>query len=110
MVYFSAHWCPPCRGFTPVLAKWYNKHKDDTGKECEIVFVSSDRNLSEYKTYFKTMPWVSMPFDDKDKDAVGKLFKVTGIPTLVALDVKSNKIINTEARGSIQSKKDPFGS
>ncbi len=21
--YFSAHWCPPCRGFTPVLKKFY---------------------------------------------------------------------------------------
>ena len=22
-VYFSAHWCPPCRGFTPVLKEVY---------------------------------------------------------------------------------------
>ena len=26
-LYFSAHWCPPCRGFTPVLADTYNKIK-----------------------------------------------------------------------------------
>ena len=24
-IYFSAHWCPPCRGFTPKLAEWYTK-------------------------------------------------------------------------------------
>ena len=26
-VYFSAHWCPPCRQFTPMLAKWYTQFK-----------------------------------------------------------------------------------
>jgi len=25
LIYFSAHWCPPCRGFTPVLAKNYKE-------------------------------------------------------------------------------------
>ena len=24
-IYFSAHWCPPCRGFTPELAKMYSE-------------------------------------------------------------------------------------
>ena len=22
--YFSAHWCPPCRAFTPILKKFYD--------------------------------------------------------------------------------------
>jgi len=27
-IYFSAHWCPPCRGFTPVFATKYEKLKE----------------------------------------------------------------------------------
>merc|ERR1719495_1556006 len=39
-LYFSAHWCPPCRGFTPKLAETYKKLKEQ-GQNFEIVFVSS---------------------------------------------------------------------
>merc|ERR550537_841046 len=28
LVYFSAHWCPPCRGFTPVLSEAYKNYGD----------------------------------------------------------------------------------
>ena len=31
-IYFSAHWCPPCRGFTPKLASVYNEIKEE-GKD-----------------------------------------------------------------------------
>ena len=33
--YFSAHWCPPCRLFTPVLAEFYSVTRND--------FVTSSR-------------------------------------------------------------------
>merc|ERR1711998_484877 len=42
-LYFSAHWCPPCRGFTPKLAETYNTLKA-AGKNFEIVFVSRCRS------------------------------------------------------------------
>ena len=48
LLYFSAHWCPPCRGFTPELAKTYAKLKAD-GKDFELVFVSSDRSEDGFK-------------------------------------------------------------
>jgi nucleoredoxin len=37
MIYFSAHWCPPCRRFTPMLVQSYNQMKA-AGKNVEIVF------------------------------------------------------------------------
>jgi nucleoredoxin len=55
--YFSAHWCPPCRGFTPQLAQWYAK--DLKSKGLEVVFVSSDKDEDQFKDYFKEMPFGS---------------------------------------------------
>ena len=44
-----AQWCPPCRGFTPVLAKNYTDNY--SAKGMEIVFVSSDRDEASFKSY-----------------------------------------------------------
>jgi len=65
-IYFSAHWCPPCRGFTPELAKFYKQMKEKVGDKLEIVFVSSDRVEAEWKQYFAEMPWLSVPFSARD--------------------------------------------
>jgi len=58
-VYFSAHWCPPCRGFTPKLAEWYTK--DLKTKGMEIVFVSSDKDEGQFTSYYGEQPWVALP-------------------------------------------------
>ena len=67
-IYFSAHWCPPCRAFTPQLADWYKKFKaGSNGSKFEIVFVSSDRDESSFKEYFGEMPWLALPYGKRDK-------------------------------------------
>lgn len=66
-LYFSAHWCPPCRGFTPKLAEWYNNFKKGpNGSKLEIVFVSSDRDESSFDEYYGEMPWLALPFPQRD--------------------------------------------
>lgn len=61
-LYFSAEWCPPCKGFTPKLVDFYNvKVKEDSPK-FEIVFVSWDKDENTFKDYFNTMPWLAMPY------------------------------------------------
>merc|ERR1712194_591443 len=47
MIYFSAHWCPPCRGFTPVLSEAYTASAK-AGNETAIVFMSSDRDQASF--------------------------------------------------------------
>ena len=99
-VYFSAHWCPPCRGFTPVLSKFYqvaNKSK----KKIEIIFVSFDRDEGQYKEYYDSMPWISFPFKDDKKMKIAKDFEINGIPALLVFD-KNGKLIDYDGRMSVQ--------
>lgn len=41
LLYFSAHWCPPCRKFTPLLAEGY---KNSTKNNYDMIFISHDRS------------------------------------------------------------------
>ncbi len=104
-IYFSAHWCPPCRGFTPVLVKTYNE-LTAAGKSFDLVFVSSDRSKEEMANYMTEtkMPWKGLPFDKRDKKKLlGQKYGVQGIPTLVIVD-KDGKTITTSGRMDIASK------
>merc|ERR1711977_380198 len=77
-LYFSAHWCPPCRGFTPALGKFYDQIKD--AKNFEIVFVSSDRDASQFKEYYdEQAAWAALPFKDRaTKNALSKKIQGKG--------------------------------
>lgn len=106
-LYFSAHWCPPCRGFTPQLASWYKTVRSSL-PDFEIVFLSSDRSQSDFDEYFAEMPWIAVPHSDRDrKDALSELFDVSGIPSFVIVD-KDGMTITTSGR-SIPAR-DPDGS
>ena len=85
LYYFSAHWCPPCRQFTPMLKDFYevqsldqpillrdfvaghrtisssssNFHQEAEG--IEIVFVSSDRSAEDMTSYMKVRRLIMIP-------------------------------------------------
>jgi nucleoredoxin len=62
-LYFSAHWCGPCRNFSPILAEVYSHLKEEYPTHgLEIVFVSSDRDPAGFQQYFGSMPWMAVPF------------------------------------------------
>jgi nucleoredoxin len=66
-IYFSAHWCPPCRKFTPMLCELYQHLKDEVlpTHGLEVVFVSSDRDPSSFRHYSGSMPWLSLPYENR---------------------------------------------
>jgi len=90
--YYSAHWCGPCRQFTPKLVEFYNKNKTD---DFEIIFVSSDRSAGDMLKYMEGshMPWPAIKFNKIQKTKVGK-YAGPGIPCLVLLDAKTGEVIS----------------
>ncbi|MQL80144.1 hypothetical protein Taro_012591 [Colocasia esculenta] len=100
LLYFSAHWCPPCRGFTPRLIQVYHEimAKDSA---FEVVFISSDHDQSSFEEYFSGMPWLALPFGDPRKKSLSSTFKIMGIPSLVAIG-PSGRTATTEARDLVE--------
>eukprot|EP00457_Paulinella_chromatophora_P006115 gb/GEZN01006133.1/.p1 GENE.gb/GEZN01006133.1/~~gb/GEZN01006133.1/.p1 ORF type:complete len:423 (-),score=83.85 gb/GEZN01006133.1/:409-1677(-) len=100
-LYFSAHWCPPCKGFTPVLGKKY-KALLEAKKKIEIVFVSSDKDEDAFNDYHKVMPFLALPYDNREaKNKLSRMFKVQGIPTLVFIDAQSGNLLTLDGREAI---------
>jgi len=102
-LYFSAHWCPPCRGFTPLLAEKYKEIKAEY-PEFEIIFVSSDRSSDDAEQYFSEQPWKMLDFQHRDiKMNLSKAFDVSGIPCLVLLNEKGEVITKEGRRIAMQT-------
>lgn len=109
-IYFSAHWCPPCRMFTPELAKWYSAEDGLKSKGMEIVFVSSDQGQEAFDEYVAEQPWYALPYTDEGKKLKAKLskkFKVQGIPSFVILDGATGELITLDGREAVSN--DPKG-
>ncbi|CAN8241008.1 unnamed protein product [Cochlearia groenlandica] len=96
LIYFSAHWCPPCRAFTPKLVEIYKQIKERDA-EFELIFISSDRDQESFDEYYSQMPWLALPFGDSRKTSLARTFKVGGIPLLAAIG-PTGKTVTKEAR------------
>jgi len=102
--YFSAHWCPPCRQFTPQLVKFRNANQE----EFEVVFVSSDNSPKEQMKYMKEtkMKWYTLPHRSNEANALAKKFNVRGIPSLVIVNPEGETITT---KGTFEVMNNPQG-
>ena len=96
--YFSAHWCQPCREFTPKFVKLYQEIQE-LCQSFQIIFLSSDEDDDSFNSYRSEMPWLAAPlnsgevlntyFQKSGKICFQKiflsfkLFYLKGIPSLV---------------------------
>src|SRR6266404_4678241 len=98
-VYFSAHWCGPCRKFTPQLVEYYNRVAPQH-PEFEIVFYSHDRSASAMEAYMRetNMPWPAIDYQKLADKEVLKKSAGDGIPSLVLVDA-AGKLISSSYAG-----------
>ncbi len=101
-LYFSAHWCGPCRAFTPELVKFRNKCVQKN-LPFEVVFISSDKSKDEMNAYMtgENMKWPAVPYSSPLRGEMQRNFRVNGIPALVLLDSKGN-VFSRDARWDVQ--------
>eukprot|EP00755_Sulcionema_specki_P011617 Sspe_Gene.49432::Locus_26667_Transcript_1_1_Confidence_1.000_Length_1365::g.49432::m.49432/K17609/NXN; nucleoredoxin len=100
-LYFSAHWCPPCRNFTPKLAKFYADYKK-FAPDFEIIFVSSDRDEKSMQEYFAIHgDYLSVPFGDERIQLLNEHCDVQGIPKLCIVETATGRIVQGDAVGMV---------
>jgi len=95
-LYHSAHWCAPCRKFTPQLVAFYNKVAA-SHPEFEIVFVSNDKsaNAMEGSMRDDQMPWPAVTYDKVPGNAALHKYFGESIPCLVVVDENGKVIFDT---------------
>lgn len=98
-LYFSAHWCGPCRKFTPQLVEFYNRVAAQH-PEFELVFVSDDRSAPEMQNYMReaNMPWPAIDYQKLAGKAALKEYGGAAIPCLVLVDA-TGKVLSDSYAG-----------
>jgi len=94
VLYYSAHWCAPCRAVTPDLVKSYNELKKDYGDTFEWVFISSDSSENDMANYMEwgEMTWPALDYSMREDSGVAR-YGAQGIPYLVVLDETGREVL-----------------
>jgi nucleoredoxin len=99
-LYFSAHWCGPCRKFTPQLVAYYNQIARDH-PEFEIIFVSADKSADSMATYMREsgMPWPAIEYNKLANVPTLQKYAGKGIPDLVIVDASGKVLADSYISG-----------
>ncbi|HRE79607.1 MAG TPA: thioredoxin-like domain-containing protein [Opitutaceae bacterium] len=97
LIYFGAHWCGPCRRFSPQLLTSYQALKEKYGDDVELIFVSSDQDSTEQRKYAVEvgMPWPIVRYSALGSVPTLERWQARGIPNLVALTANGDLLFHS---------------
>jgi nucleoredoxin len=92
-----------------MLADLYDKIREDEeeltqGKTqvLEVVFVSSDQDKHGFEEYYRSMPWMAVPFEDQTtKASLAQKFDVSGIPAFFVINTATGAVVDSDARSTV---------
>lgn len=96
VLYYSAHWCGPCRKFTPILVQHYNRLRNRAfGEKCEVLFMSWDNSRGEQADYVAEvgMPWLIVKYK-ADIDLLDR-WKPRSIPGLAVINRNGDLVFHS---------------
>jgi len=102
LYYFSAHWCPPCKMFTPKLKEFYDAVASE--HKLEIIFVSSDQSHDAMMAYMKEShgDWLVVEHESDLSNTLDQKYGIEGIPTLIVCK-KDGTVVTENGRGDVMS-------
>lgn len=100
LFYFSAHWCGPCRKFTPQLIDYY-KRTVERHPEVEVVFYSFDRSPRDMEAYMRdaNMPWLALDYGKRQERQNLAAKAGESIPALLLADTAGNILSSSVVDG-----------
>ena len=101
-LYFSDNKFSECLKFTSKLISIYEQNKRQEN-ELEVVLISNDSSLEQFKLHFNEMPWFAIPFSNEviRKDC-SYTFDILNLPTLVFLNAENGHIITLDGKSVIE--------
>lgn len=99
-LYVAANWKSDCKRFGPLLKDFY--YNAAPHNNLEIVYISADRSLAEFKDFYTTTPFLAMPAGTSSfKNEIAKALKIIEMPALIILD-EDGDVVTVEGVQKIQ--------
>ena len=101
-IYFGARRCPPCRSFVRLLKIVYEEFLDEP-EDIEIVYVSSDRNPEDMKSFMREAhgSWLAVPHNLEHENHLKITYGIQSVPKLIVCR-NDGSIITKEGQVDIQ--------